>query len=164
VVVLGAGVSALLIDLVEHGYRNLDAVDISQAALDQLRARLGKRQSAVRYICADVREVRFDDPVDVWHDRATFHFLTAVSDRRAYAARLSEAVVVGGHAVVATFSETGPEQCSGLPVARYSATSLHAEFAECFDMVESWAFDHITPWGAAQSFTQVLLQRVDRRR
>ena len=163
VAVAGAGVSALVRELVEYGYSHVDAIDLSQAALDQLRDCLGDRSRNVSFVCADVREVRLDGPADVWHDRATFHFLTEAADRRAYADRLCDSVSAGGHAVIATFSESGPEHCSGLPVARYSAESLHAEFADCFDLIESWTLDHLTPWGAAQSFTHVLLQRVDRR-
>lgn len=162
VAVVGAGVSALVLDLVGRGYDNLDASDLSQAALDRLRDRLGDRAGGVRFDAADVREVRLDGPVDVWHDRAMFHFLVDQDDRRAYTARLLEAVQIGGHAIIATFSESGPEQCSGLPVARYSAQSLHAEFAPGFDLVESFTADHVTPWGSPQSFTYVLLQRTDR--
>ena len=160
--VVGAGVSALVHELIEHGYGHIDAIDLSQAALDTLRTCLGDRSGNVNFVRADVREVRLDGQVDVWHDRATFHFLIDADSRRAYAERLCETVRVGGHAIVATFSENGPEQCSGLPVARYSAESLHAQFAACFDLVESWTLDHLTPWGAPQSFTHALLRRVER--
>lgn len=83
---MGAGASALVLDLVQHGYRSIDAVDLSAAALAQLRSRLGEGASAVRFVCADVREVCFDGPIDLWHDRATFHFLTTAADRAAYVA------------------------------------------------------------------------------
>ena len=156
---MGAGASALVLDLVQHGYRSIDAVDLSAAALAQLRSRLGDGASAVRFVCADVREVRFDGPIDVWHDRATFHFFTTVADRVAYVERVSESVTPGGHLVMATFSEKGPEQCSGLPVARYTAVALAAVFAQQFDPVHSFTLDHTTPWGAPQSFTHLLLRR-----
>ena len=156
---MGAGASALVLDLVQHGYRSIDAVDLSAAALAQLRSRLGEGASAVRFVCADVREVCFDGPIDLWHDRATVHFLTTAADRAAYVARVGEAVAPGGHVVMATFSEHGPEQCSGLPVARYSAAALAAMFAQQFDLMHSFELDHITPWGTPQSFTHVLLHR-----
>jgi hypothetical protein len=156
---MGAGASALVMDLVQRGYRSIDAVDLSQAALDQLRRRLGSDTDTIRYQCADVREVHFDGPVDVWHDRATFHFLTTPDDRAAYVQRVLEAVPSGGHVVLATFSETGPEQCSGLPVARYSGPGLHELFGESFELVDSFESEHTTPWGAPQAFTHVLLRR-----
>ncbi len=166
VAVIGAGVSALVLALADAGYRHISAVDISAAALEQLQqtvaATTGVAPGSVMYICSDVRTVRFDAPVDVWHDRATFHFLTDEADRRMYGDRLGEAVPIGGSALIATFALDGPEQCSGLPVQRYSVSGLHAEFADRFDLVDSWGAEHVTPWGATQSFTHVLLRRADR--
>ena len=162
VAVIGAGVSALVLSLANAGYRHISAVDISAAALEQLQRSLGGVADNVEYVCADVRTVRFDTPVDVWHDRATFHFLTDAADRRMYADRLGEAVSTGGSALIATFALDGPEQCSGLPVQRYSVSGLHAEFADRFDLVDSWGAQHVTPWGATQSFTHVVLRRADR--
>lgn len=159
VAVIGAGASALISDLVDHGYQSIDAVDISAAALGQLRTLLGERAGVVRFVHSDVRTVEFDAPVDVWHDRATFHFLTDPADQMAYAARAAAAVRAGGHLVIAVFSLTGPEQCSGLPVVRYSADELAAVFDADFTLVEASEYDHVTPWGDAQSFVQVVLRR-----
>ncbi len=156
---MGAGASALVLDLVRRGYQSLDAVDLSAAALDQLVGLLGADAENVRCVCADVREARFDGPIDVWHDRAMFHFLTSSVDQAMYAQGLREAVRPGGHAVFATFSERGPEQCSGLPVARHSAATLSDLFAESFEMIDTFERDHTTPWGAPQAFTHALLRR-----
>lgn len=62
----------------------------------------------------------------------------------------------GGFVLVATFAEDGPTRCSGLDVARYSATELHAEFGSDFRVVESLREEHHTPWGARQAFTYCL--------
>lgn len=159
VAVIGAGVSALLLDLVKRGYRSLDAVDISATALDALRDRLGSDASAVQFVVADVRDVRFDGPVDVWHDRAMFHFLTDQADKERYVQRVVDSVALGGHVVMATFALDGPTHCSGLPVARYSAEGIRDVFGEKFDLVDSCAREHTTPSGAAQSFTHALLRR-----
>ena len=159
IVVIGAGASALILELVEHGYDSIDALDISVAALGQLRTLLGERAGAVRFVHSDVRTVEFDAPVDVWHDRATFHFLTDPADQMAYAARAAVAVRPGGHLVIAVFSLTGPEQCSGLRVVRYSADTLGAVFDADFTLVEASEYDHVTPWGDTQPFVQLVLQR-----
>ncbi len=159
VAVIGAGASALVLDLVHRGYQSLDAVDLSSAALDQLASLLGNDAAKVRYVCADVREVRFDGPIDVWHDRATFHFLTAPDDQAMYVQRVREAVPVGGHVVLATFSEVGPEKCSDLPVARHSVGALCDLFGESFELIDSFEREHMTPWGAPQAFTHALLRR-----
>ena len=157
-VVIGAGASSLVLDLVDAGYQTIEAVDISAAALDQLRERLGHRTGTVRLTRADALEVDHDTPVVVWHDRAVFHFLTDPADQAAYARRAAGAVEPAGWLVIATFSPAGPEQCSGLRVARHSAESLAAVFGE-FELVESFERDHETPWGASQRFTHALMRR-----
>lgn len=159
VAVVGAGTSALVLDLVQRGYQSLVTVDLSAAALDQLAKLLGNDAAKVRYVCADVREVRFDGFIEVWHDRAAFHFLTAPDDQAMYVQRVREALPVGGHVVLAMFSEDGPEQCSGLPVARHSVSALCDLFGESFELVDSFAREHTTPWGTPQAFTHALLRR-----
>ena len=156
---MGAGASALVLDLVQRGYQSLDAVDIAEAALDQLAGLLGGDAEKVRLVCADVREVGFDGPIDVWHDRAMFHFLTSSVDQAAYLQRVREAVRAGGHVVLATFSERGPVQCSGLPVARHSLVALCDLFGEAFQLIDTFEREHTTPWGAPQAFTHALLRR-----
>lgn len=156
---MGAGTSALVPDLLRHGYGSIDAVDLSAAALERLAHLLGDDASKVRLVCADVREVRFDGPIDVWHDRATFHFLTSPNHQAEYVRSVIAAVPPGGHVVLASFSETGPEQCSGLPVARHSVAGLCEIFGESFELVESFPSEHLTPWGAPQAFNHVLLRR-----
>jgi hypothetical protein len=55
---------------------------------------------------------------------------------------------VGGGA----FGPAGPEECSGLDVARYDAETLHREFGGNFRRVDSRADSHTTPWGREQEF------------
>lgn len=159
VAIIGAGMSALVPDLLERGYQSIEVVDLSSTALERLRDRLGDRASMVRFQCADVRDVTFDEAIDVWHDRATMHFLTAPDDQQRYVRAAAAAVSPGGHVVLALFSEQAPERCSGLPVARHSPDSLSALFGEHFTTVETFTHDHLTPWGAPQSFIHALLRR-----
>ncbi len=46
----------------------------------------------------------------------------------------------------------GPKQCSGLPVQRYSADTLHAEFGTAFELLGDASEDHHTPFGSVQKF------------
>ena len=158
---IGAGTGGLIGKLLEHGYTDIDAVDISQCALEQLRSHLGQHASSVRFSRADVRSVVFDTEVDVWHDRAVFHFLLGDSDQAEYAARAAAAVRPGGHLVIGTFSAQGPEQCSGLPVYRHTRASLSSVFAPYFHVLDAMECDHITPWGAHQQFVHLLMQRCE---
>lgn len=159
VVVIGAGTTPLVAELLAAGYADIEAVDISLRALDQLGASLGSGAVGVTMRTADAREVELGRPVDVWHDRAVFHFFTEPTDRRRYADRAAAAVRPGGHLVIGTFSPDGPEQCSGLPVARHDAATLTAEFTG-FDLVDSFRRLHTTPWDSTQSFTHAVLRRV----
>jgi SAM-dependent methyltransferase len=154
---MGAGTSSLVPALLADG-RAVIAVDISPAALTQLRDATGDHP-ALSTVVADARAFVPDVPVDAWHDRAVFHFLVDEEDRAAYVRCVTAGVRHGGHLLIATFAPHGPETCSGLPVRRHDADQLTATFADGFDPVESATVDHLTPWGAVQPFTQLLLRR-----
>jgi SAM-dependent methyltransferase len=157
---VGAGASVLVDNLLTAGYMDLSVLDVSEAALEISRDRLGSDSAKVKWMRADVLRVPFDaSAYAVWHDRAVFHFLTDPIDRLAYVEQVRRAVRPGGHVLVATFAEDGPEYCSGLPVVRYSADGLHSEFGTDFQLVRSEHEDHRTPGGAEQSFLYCLCRR-----
>lgn len=151
---VGGGASTLVDDLLAKGYQNITVLDLSRSALDSARNRLGARASSVTWLESDITKAELPlHAYDVWHDRAVFHFLTTPEDRQAYVRAALRAVKPGGHIIVATFAEDGPNRCSGLPVMRYSATDLHAEFGEAFTLVAHEKESHHTPFGTIQQFT-----------
>src|SRR5688572_1585098 len=153
IVDIGGGASTLVDDLLLRGYENVTVLDLSAKAITQARERLGARGDTVTWIVGDVTEVEL--PVhgyDFWHDRAVFHFLTDPGTRERYVAAARRALRPGGHILVATFGPSGPERCSGLPVARYSADGIHAQFGEEFRQVGSDEEVHQTPSGTEQEF------------
>lgn len=157
---VGAGASVLVDNLFAAGYRDLSVLDVSGAALEISRERLGTDSAKVNWMLADVLRAQLDEGAyAVWHDRAVFHFLTEAADRAAYVEQVRRAVRPGGHVLVATFAEDGPEYCSGLPVVRYSAEGLHSEFGGDFQLIRSEHEDHRTPGGAEQSFLYCLCRR-----
>ena len=156
---VGGGDSHLVDTLVARGMRCVAVLDVSSAALARARTRLGASASGVRWIEADVTGAWELDPVDFWHDRAVFHFLTEAADRQRYRTNLMRMVQPGGHALMATFALDGPERCSGLPIARYSPATLLEALGPGFDLVEARLHTHTTPWGAPQSFQYSLLRR-----
>ncbi|RTL45496.1 MAG: class I SAM-dependent methyltransferase [Burkholderiales bacterium] len=150
---VGGGASTLIDDLLANGYSALTVLDLSEAALETAKHRLGTRAEAVSWRVGDVTNVRLPEhSYDVWHDRAVFHFLTSESDRRAYVANVLRSVKPLGHVIVATFAEDGPTQCSGLPVMRYSADELHAQFGAAFALLKQEREVHHTPFGTVQKF------------
>ena len=157
---VGAGASVLVDDLLAAGYLDVSVLDVSEAALEISRGRLGTDAAKVKWMRADVRRAQLDEGAyAVWHDRAVFHFLTDAADRAAYVEQVRRAIKPGGYVLVATFAEDGPEYCSGLPVVRYSAEGLHSEFGTDFQLVRSEHEDHRTPAGGEQSFLYCLCRR-----
>lgn len=134
-------------------------VDISPAALDVVRERLGERGRGVTRLAGDARRLCLAEPVDVWHDRAVFHFLTQEIDQAAYMRSLRAALRVGGHVIMATFGLEGPDRCSGLPVERYDADKLSRRLGPDFEYVRSLDRPHVTPSGAVQVFTYCVFKR-----
>jgi 2-polyprenyl-3-methyl-5-hydroxy-6-metoxy-1,4-benzoquinol methylase len=157
---VGAGASTLVDDLLDLGYSNLTVMDLSAAALGVARRRVGERAGAVHWLEADVTQAALPrHAYDLWHDRAVFHFLTTDAEREAYVRQVLQAVRPGGHVIVATFAEDGPEQCSGLPVMRYSPQGLHAEFGAPFALLSQAREAHLTPLGQVQKFVYCLCRR-----
>jgi 2-polyprenyl-3-methyl-5-hydroxy-6-metoxy-1,4-benzoquinol methylase len=150
---IGGGSSTLVDDLLAAGYRQVTVLDISGAAIEVARKRLGAQAERVTWLEADITRAALPrHHYDVWHDRAVFHFLTNARDRQQYVNAVRQSVRVGGHVIVATFAPDGPEKCSGLNVMRYSAEGLHGEFGDDFRLVESVREDHQTPFGTQQKF------------
>lgn len=157
---VGAGASVLVDDLLDAGYHNLSVLDISAAALRAAQARLGATASRVHWIEADITQLELPEAsIDVWHDRAVFHFLTNAQDRQRYVQTVQHAVKPGGHVIIATFAEDGPLKCSGLDIVRYRPETLHHEFGAGFELLKSQNEHHHTPSGADQSFIYCYCRR-----
>jgi ubiquinone/menaquinone biosynthesis C-methylase UbiE len=158
---VGGGASTLVDDLLSGGYENISVLDLSAVALAAAKKRISSLSSKVTWLEADVTKV--DLPThyfDVWHDRAVFHFLITPEDRAAYVSTVLRAVKPGGHVIVATFAEDGPTQCSGLPVMRYRADELHAEFGGAFTLLQHSKEVHRTPFGTDQQFVYCYCRKV----
>ena len=61
VIDVGGGASTFVDDLLDRGYCNVTVLDLSGAALEAARARLGERASRVQWICADVVETQLPE-------------------------------------------------------------------------------------------------------
>jgi len=153
VIDVGGGASTLVDDLLEMDAGEISVLDISGAALQAARRRLGNRAARVQWLQGDITTIALPAACfDIWHDRAVFHFLTDPGQRDAYVRQVRRAVRPGGHVIVAAFAPDGPAQCSGLPVVRYAPETLHAEFGSAFELIEHLREDHLTPSGAVQHF------------
>ena len=160
VIDIGGGASLLVDSLLDRGYDHVAVLDIAAAALEHAKRRLGEKADLVQWLVADVTELKSLDRFDIWHDRAVFHFLVNAADRQKYAALVKQTIPIGGHVIISTFSPTGPEQCSGLDIRRYSSDSLTAELGDGFRLIKEVPEVHVTPRGKSQSFMYAMLLRV----
>lgn len=157
---IGGGASRLVDALLNDGFRTLTVLDLSTAALETAKQRLGPASTNVDWIVSDVTTWQPQRQYDIWHDRAAFHFLTEPADRTAYIERLRQALVPAGQAIIGTFALDGPEKCSGLPVQRYDAQGLADTLGSGFRLIETRVETHHTPWQSTQAFQFSRFQRV----
>jgi ubiquinone/menaquinone biosynthesis C-methylase UbiE len=150
---VGGGASTLVDDLLHQGYSHLTVLDLSATALAVSQKRLGDLAQQVTWIDANITEVTLPEhSYHIWHDRAVFHFLVCQQDRAAYIDVMSRALKPNGHVIIATFTEDGATQCSGLDVVRYSVARLQRELGALFTLAHSEEELHSTPFGTIQKF------------
>jgi SAM-dependent methyltransferase len=160
IVDVGGGASTLVDDLLAQDFTDLTVIDLATSALVQSQNRLGDRAKSVRWLAGDATtDLLASESVDLWHDRAVFHFLTNEARRMAYIQQLERCVRPGKFVVLSTFAPDGPERCSGLPVARYSPDELVGALGPAFEKLAEARERHTSPSGAAQSFSYVLCRR-----
>lgn len=149
---IGGGESRLTAILLEKGYRNITVLDISEEAIKRAQDQLGEKAGLVHWIVCDIADFQPPHPYDLWHDRATFHFLTTPPQVARYLCRARTALPAGGYLVIGTFSDNGPDKCSGLPVRQYSEQTLTSELHNGFNKIKCITTDHHTPFHTIQNF------------
>lgn len=148
---IGGGDSRLADFLLDEGYIDISVLDISEKALDKAKKRLGEKAEKIKWIVSDITEFEPDESYDIWHDRATFHFLTRRKHIEKYTRTARQAIK--GALVLGTFSENGPKKCSGLDIRQYSEKEMeHLLTAEGFEKIKCITEDHTTPFGTTQNF------------
>jgi SAM-dependent methyltransferase len=160
---VGAGSTTLIDTLLEHGYNNLLATDISDVALQTLQNRIGKLSNKVEWIVDDLINATLlneIEPVDLWVDRAVLHFFTEKADQNTYFRLLKKLVHKYGYVILAEFNLASADKCSGLPVHRYDAGLLQEKLGEAFNLITS--FDHVytMPSGDTRTYIYTLFQRI----
>lgn len=149
---IGGGESKLVDHLLADGYTDLTVLDICAKALDRAKARLGESALKVNWIVSDITEFIPSRKYAVWHDRATFHFLTEESQIEKYVSIASNNLSGDGFMTIGTFSESGPEKCSGLTIKKYSEEALINVLNSAFNKLKCIKEDHVTPFHTIQNF------------
>jgi trans-aconitate methyltransferase len=149
---IGGGESRLVDHLLAEGFTDVTVLDISEQALLKVKERLGVKAVQVKWIVSEITEFIPTRRYHVWHDRATFHFLTTKQQVEKYISLASTYINEQGFVAIGTFSENGPTQCSGLAIKQYSEQALHSVLQKHFEKIRCITEDHITPFQTVQSF------------
>ena len=147
---IGGGDSLLVDYLLDAGYSEITVLDISEQAIKRAQKRLGIAADKVTWIVSDILDFKPKRTYDLWHDRATFHFLTTVTEIEAYKNTVTQ--WVDSNMVLGVFSKEGPLKCSGLPISQYNLAELTACFGAAFEVVHAQTEDHSTPFNTLQNF------------
>ncbi|MDO9261598.1 MAG: class I SAM-dependent methyltransferase [Flavobacteriaceae bacterium] len=161
---VGAGATTLVDDLLKLGYTNIIANDLSKAALDVLKNRLSTTDlEKVIFVEDDLtnpKTLTQLTAVDVWHDRAVFHFFTDEKDQNTYFKLLKTVLKPGGFVIIAVFNLEGATKCSGLNVFRYNAEMLQDRLGADFKLLNSFNYAYMMPSGSERSYVYTLFQNI----
>ena len=149
---IGGGDSRLVDHLLQRGFSNITILDISSEALEKAKVRLQNSPRNVKFVASDVTLFRPNKKFKLWHDRATFHFLTELDQVEKYLKIAYDALEEDGYLIISTFSKTGPEKCSGLNITQYSQDDLKLLFGRFFKNTKCFEDTHTTPWNTTQNF------------
>lgn len=149
---IGGGDSFLIDHLLDLGYQDITVLDIAETALNRAQKRLGDRASKVHWIVADAANFKPTRHYDCWHDRAAFHFLTQEHEIEKYIATVQQNLNPKGTLIIGTFSEQGPEKCSGIPIRQYSEITMSERFKKHFEKIICHTIVHQTPFDTQQNF------------
>ena len=152
VIDIGGGDSFLVDNLLDLGYQDISVLDISSAAIERAKQRLGDKAKNVKWIVADVATFKPKEKYDFWHDRAAFHFLTNEIEISNYLETAHQNITPQGVLVIGTFSEQGPKKCSGIEIKQYSETTMTDRLKKFFEKIKCISVDHKTPSDAIQNF------------
>jgi ubiquinone/menaquinone biosynthesis C-methylase UbiE len=144
---IGGGESNFVDFLLDEGFTDITVLDISEHALQKTKDRLGNKAHRVKWIVSDITKFRSKKKYHVWHDRATFHFLTTENQIGKYISLASALIDKNGFMTIGTFSENGPVKCSGLIIRQYSEQLLNSVLKVHFKKMQCITEDHETSIG-----------------
>ncbi|MFD2565823.1 methyltransferase domain-containing protein [Pseudotenacibaculum haliotis] len=159
---VGAGSSTLIDDMVEEGYTNQIANDLSAKSLQDLEERLGEKSDLVNFIVDDLikpEKLNTLEGVDLWNDRAVLHFFLKEEEQKAYFDLVRKVVKHNGFVLIAVFALDGAEKCCGLPLQRYNVQMLQDNLGSEFTLQESFDYTFVNPYGGERPYVYALFQR-----
>lgn len=160
---VGCGATTFIDCVIEQGFNNIIAVDISEAALNKLKVRLGEEKgSLVEFIVDDItqpKRINTLKNIAVWHDRALLHFLLEETQLEKYLTTLKHVVKAEGYVIIATFSLKGAKRCSGLDIKQYDQNMLSELLGNDFELIEHLDYIYRMPSGEERPYVYTLFRR-----
>jgi len=163
ILTVGAGATTLIDSLVERGFSNLVANDISSCALNALKKRLGAAHKNVTWIVDDItnpNDLKKLADISFWIDRAVLHFFTEEKDQDTYFDLLKSSVAKEGYVILAEFNLNGATKCSGLDVKRYDAKMLSSKLGDDFTLQKEFDYVYTMPNGDERNYVYTLFKRL----
>lgn len=157
---IGAGSTTLIDELLDKGYSNLIATDISEIALDNLLKRIDDKIETIVDDLTNPSILNTINPVDLWIDRAVLHFFVSKVEQTTYFELLKSKIIHGGYVMLAQFNLEGVSKCSGLPVHRYNKDMLAERLGKDFHLIESFDYTYTMPTGDLRPYVYTLFQRL----
>jgi 2-polyprenyl-3-methyl-5-hydroxy-6-metoxy-1,4-benzoquinol methylase len=159
---VGTGSSILIDELVELGFTNVIASDLSEKSLEELQKRMASKKKLVDWIVDDLTYPKFlseIEPVDLWNDRAVLHFFTEEKDQNTYFNLLKKLVKPSGYVIISVFNTEGATKCCGLPIKQYDAKMLTEKLGDNFKLLNSFNYTYTNPYGDPRPYVYTLFQK-----
>lgn len=160
---VGAGTTTLIDLLLDKGYSNILANDLSEIALEKLHKRIQDEYNYnLKCITDDLTnpsELNTLQGIDLWIDRAVLHFFLKKEQQQAYFDLIRKIVAKGGYVLIAVFSLEGAPKCCSLDLQRYNAEMLQDKLGKEFKLLETFNHTFINPRGGERPYVYTLFQR-----
>lgn len=160
---VGAGASILIKNLLDQGFENVIATDISAYALEQNKAQLGDQAQKVQWLVDDVtnpQQLHQLDHVSLWHDRGVFHYITDFKERLNYFSLMNRVVKEEGYVMLSAFNKDADAQQAGLAVRRYDLEMMKSFMGPGYYVLKSFDITQQAPNGHQQPMLYALFKRV----
>ena len=160
---VGAGTTTLIDTLLEEGYTNMIANDLSDLALDKLKQRIKKSHNynltCIKDDLTNPQKINKLQNIDLWIDRAVLHFFLTEAEQNAYFNLIQKTVSKNGYVIIAVFSLEGAQKCCGLDLRRYNLEMLQNNLGTHFKLIKSFNHTFINPFGGERPYIYTLFQR-----
>lgn len=149
---VGGGQSRFAEILIDKGFTNVSVLDISASAIENNKKRIGNKAKKIKWIVSDINSFNPGEKYSFWHDRAVLHFLITDEQVKDYLHRADLFINESGYLTLGTFSDKGPEKCSGLEIRQYTEDTMTNLFGSAFEKIYCEEVNHITPSKKEQNF------------